>query len=95
MPWIDYASHLYFQISSDNRADWASDDPAVWSEESFDILLEGAYDIGDGTIGEPYYEQNIDFVELRIQQGQHLALFGSCCCCGPIHNAHHVLRSCL
>lgn len=68
MPWIDYASHLYFQISSDNRADWASDDPAVWSEESFDILLEGAYDIGDGTIGEPYYEQNIDFVELRIQQ---------------------------
>ena len=34
----------------------------------FDILLKGAYDIGDGQLGESYYEQNIGFVEQRIQQ---------------------------
>ena len=33
------------------RDDWASDDPALWSKESFDILLKGAYDIGDGQLG--------------------------------------------
>ncbi len=68
MSWIDYASHLFFQITPNERDDWASDDPALWSKESFDILLKGAYDIGDGQLGESYYEQNIGFVEQRIQQ---------------------------
>lgn len=65
--WLDLASDLYFEISAADRAAWSSEDPGSWSEESFAIVLEGAYDIGDGEVGQAYYDANIAHLERRIQ----------------------------
>jgi len=51
-----------------DRAEWTSDDPGSWSEESFEIVYASAYDIGDGNLGEAYYERHIKLIEKRIQQ---------------------------
>lgn len=67
-PWLDYASELYFDISNSDRSDWASDDPGSWSEESFEIVYASAYDLGDGAIGQEYYDRHIALIERRIQQ---------------------------
>ena len=66
--WMDLASDLYFDISDADRSDWASTDPGSWSEESFEIVHDGAYDIGDGTLGQAYYDRHIADIERRIQQ---------------------------
>ncbi len=66
--WMDYASELYFGISDEDRAEWASDDPGSWSFESFEIVYASAYDIGNGDVGQEYFDRHIDVVELRIQQ---------------------------
>jgi len=68
LDWMQYASHLYFEISSRDRSEWASDDPASWSKESYDIVRDSAYDIGDGEIGQEYYDRHISLIELRIKQ---------------------------
>jgi len=66
--WMDFASRLYFDITMADRAEWTSDDPGSWSEESFEIVYASAYDIGDGNLGEAYYERHIKLIEKRIQQ---------------------------
>jgi len=68
MPWIDYASHLYFEIDDADREAWASNDPARWSEESFAIISVSAYDLGDGHVGEDYFDRHIEQIETRIKQ---------------------------
>ena len=68
MHWMDFASSLYFDISASDRAEWASTDPGKWSEESFEIVYASAYDIGDGNLGEAYYDRHITLIETRIQQ---------------------------
>ena len=67
-PWMDFASRLYFDISASDRAEWASNDPGSWSEESFEIVYASAYEIGDGDLGEAYYDHHIELIETRIQQ---------------------------
>ena len=67
-PWMDFASRLYFDISASDRAEWASNDPGSWSEESFEIVYASAYEIGDGDLGEAYYDRHIELIETRIQQ---------------------------
>ena len=67
-PWMDYASELYFDISESERAEWASDDPGSWSVESFEIVYGSAYDLGEGIIGQEYYDRHIALIETRIQQ---------------------------
>lgn len=66
--WMDLASDLYFDISDADRMDWASADPGSWSVESYEIVRDGAYDIGDGTLDQAYYDEHIDDMERRIQQ---------------------------
>ena len=66
--WMDFASELYFAISDAERTEWASDDPGSWSEESFEIVYGSAYDIGDGNLGDAYYDRHIGYIEQRIQQ---------------------------
>lgn len=66
--WMDLASELYFAISDADRAEWASNDPGSWSEESFEIVYASAYDIGDGNLGDAYYDRHIGLIEQRIQQ---------------------------
>lgn len=66
--WMDFASELYFDISSSDRVEWASEDPGRWSEESFEIVYASAYDIGDGQLGQDYYDRHIELIEERIQQ---------------------------
>ena len=68
MGWLDYASHLYFDISEEDRERWASDDPGLWSEESFAIISKSAYEIENGQLGQAYYDKHIAIIETRIQQ---------------------------
>lgn len=66
--WKDYAAMLFFEISCADRTDWASDDPARWTEESYAIISDSAYQIGDGAIGQAYYDRHIAVIEKRIKQ---------------------------
>ncbi len=66
--WLDYASELYFDISDSDRAAWASDDPGSWSVESLEIVYSSAYDIGNGIVGQAYYDRHIMLIETRLQQ---------------------------
>ena len=67
-PWMEYASELYFDISESDRMAWESNDPGSWSEESFEIVFASAYDVGDGNVGQEYYDRHISLIETRIQQ---------------------------
>lgn len=67
-PWLDYASSLYFQISDNDRAAWASNNPTVWTEESFSIVTASAYNLAGTDIGQDYYDLHIVILEKRIKQ---------------------------
>lgn len=66
--WMDYASLLYFQITDEDRRAWATEEPARWTEESFSIVVSSAYNVGDGQIGQQYYDRHIRTIERRIKQ---------------------------
>lgn len=67
-PWLDYASMLYFQISNQDRQDWAFITPATWTEESFEIVSSSAYSFAGTEVGQAYYDQHISILERRIKQ---------------------------
>ena len=68
LAWIDYSSRLFFEITDDDRSDWSSLDPEVWSEESFAIISNSAYGFQNDEINQAYYDRHIDLLETRIQQ---------------------------
>jgi nuclease S1 len=66
--WLDYASHLYFQIFDDDRAAWSTATPPQWTEESFAIVTASAYSIAGTDVGQEYYDAHIEIIESRIKQ---------------------------
>lgn len=73
--WRKLGADLAGEITPERAAEWRSLDPIEWTNESYRLALDHAYPIGDGELGEAYYEKNRPVVEERLKQaGVRLAL---------------------
>lgn len=69
IPWQAYAVQLQDEITPIDRQLWARGMPDNWAEESYQIVENAVYDVGEGAVvGDEYYERNISTVEQQLKK---------------------------
>jgi hypothetical protein len=67
--WQAYATRLEGEITPVDRQLWAQGSATDWANESYRIVEDAVYDVGDtATIGDEYYERNIATIEQQLKK---------------------------
>jgi hypothetical protein len=67
--WSDLAEQLWQDITPIDRQLWARGSVTDWVAESYRIVEDSVYDIGDdGVIGDEYYQRNLLTIETQLKK---------------------------
>lgn len=64
-PWDTYVDDLNRAITTNKT--WGGS-PSDWATESYKLALSNAYQVGNGQLGQDYFDSNIGVVEERLKK---------------------------